>query len=97
MSRAGWVLLYYAALRHLPPVQEALGLKKRDKPTREELCGEIDAIKVGWGEGEGEGEERERRGEGEGAVGSEPPARPPALQQQHASAYGNRRQALAAD
>ena len=43
---AGWLLLYHFALRHLPVVQEALGLKKRDKPTREELREDIDAMKV---------------------------------------------------
>lgn len=45
--RSGWLVLYAMVLRRLPPVREALGLKPPDKPTREELKDEIDALKEG--------------------------------------------------
>ncbi|PSC73838.1 general secretion pathway [Micractinium conductrix] len=41
-----WLLLFHLALKKLPPVQEALGLKKRDKPTLAEMRHEIDALKA---------------------------------------------------
>ena len=43
---AVWLLIFHLALKKLPPVQEALGLKKRDKPTLEEMRQEIEALKV---------------------------------------------------
>ncbi|KAI7838755.1 hypothetical protein COHA_007548 [Chlorella ohadii] len=43
---ACWLLLFHFALKKLPPVQEALGLKKRDKPTLEEMRHEIEALKA---------------------------------------------------
>lgn len=40
-----WYILFQFALKKLPPVQEALGLKKRDKPTRDEMRAEINVMK----------------------------------------------------
>ncbi|KAL4457330.1 hypothetical protein ABPG75_012200 [Micractinium tetrahymenae] len=41
-----WLLLFHLALKKLPPVQEALGLRKREKPTLAEKRHEIAALKA---------------------------------------------------
>ncbi|KAL4457334.1 hypothetical protein ABPG75_012199 [Micractinium tetrahymenae] len=48
-----WLLLFHLALKKLPPVQEALGLRKREKPTLAEKRHEIAALKVWAGAGKG--------------------------------------------
>ncbi|EFN55454.1 expressed protein [Chlorella variabilis] len=45
-ATACWLLLFHFALKKLPPVQEALGLKKRDKPSLAEKRHEIEALKA---------------------------------------------------
>jgi type II secretory pathway component PulM len=42
-----WFLMWRTALRNIPQLQEALGLRKPTKPSRAELKDEIDALKVG--------------------------------------------------
>ncbi|KAL4522707.1 hypothetical protein Ndes2526B_g00954 [Nannochloris sp. 'desiccata'] len=41
----GYFLLWHTALKHLPPVQEALGLRKPLKPPLESKREEIEALK----------------------------------------------------
>jgi len=41
----GYALLWHTALKHLPPVQEALGLRKPLKPPLESKREEIEALK----------------------------------------------------
>jgi hypothetical protein len=42
---AGWFLLWHTALKHLPPIQEALGLRKPLKPLKHEKQKEIDEMR----------------------------------------------------
>ncbi|KAI3425750.1 hypothetical protein D9Q98_007725 [Chlorella vulgaris] len=46
VATALWFLLFHFALKKLPPVQEALGYKKRDKPSLAEKRGDIEALKA---------------------------------------------------